>query len=87
MAAERDEIMRMMSANNTHLMGGAAAITDDDSYYGLGGHQLNQRDVSFGEESPRDSIEVVCSANVYRDIPQLYSRRVSNGSYCNHQVS
>ena len=54
MGAERDDIMRMM-------LGGQ---TSEDSYT-IGGHQLNQRDVSFGhdeESAARESIEV-CSAN------------------------
>jgi hypothetical protein len=76
--------MHMISG--AHLCTGANVATDDDSYYGIGGHQLNQREVSFGEETQRDSIgEVTCSANAYRDLP--YSRRVSNGSYNMQQVS
>ena len=57
MAAERDDIMRMM------LAGGHTSAGEGDSN---GGHQLNQRDVSFGHDDEsgtgRDSIEV-CSAN------------------------
>jgi hypothetical protein len=48
------------------LAGGHTSGAEEDSSYNGGGHQLNQRDVSFGhdEESAngRDSIEV-CSAN------------------------
>jgi hypothetical protein len=52
--------MRMMIAGG-HTSGG-----EDDSSYN-GGHQLNQRDVSFGHDDEsgttgRESIEV-CSAN------------------------
>ena len=65
MGAERDDIMRMM-------LGGQ---TSEDSYT-IGGHQLNQRDVSFGhddESASRESIEV-CSANNL-DRRSLNSRR------------
>lgn len=51
MAAERDEIMRFALRSNMD--------EDEESYYG-GGHQLNQREVSFGhdEESERESLEM-----------------------------
>lgn len=49
MAAEREDIMRMALGSNP-----------DEEEGSYGGHQLNQREVSFGhdEESERESLEM-----------------------------
>ena len=50
MAAEREDIMRMALQSNP----------DDEEGSYCGGHQLNQREVSFGhdDESARESMEM-----------------------------